>query len=356
MKFPALFCLLKQSYCRNSDIVPFKLARLYPKLVSILRTESFPLSMKTLLKRVNGTNRQSFPVTLSWLVFVFLTLATARSLYADPVRDVDFSDAPDMEKFAGETRKFCNELYPQILKLLTDDASKVPQQFDLIIKKEQSVPGMASGTTIYLSAAWFIKNPTDLGAIVHEMTHVAQHYAPGAPGYWTEGIADYVRYTLGYTNSWSYPHCAAQFPHYTSGYWCTSAFLMYIDAKYGSKIVLGLNSALRQQGYSDDYFEKATGKKIDDLWAEFQKTAAFQHSAAQALKKQDSLAKSDKEECTAHLKLIHQAVEAYQKKNHKLPDWLSDLVPDYIADTNALSCPSPGALKRLKTSESSTHI
>jgi hypothetical protein len=171
------------------------------------------------------------------------------------------------------------------------------------------------------------------------MAHVAQRYAPGAPGHWTEGIADYVRYTLGYTNSWSYPHCAAQFPHYTSGYWCTSAFLMHVEAKYGSKVVLQLNSALRQRGYSDDFFEKATGKKIDDLWADFQKTAAFQPSAAEALKKKEALARADKADCTAHLQKIHEAIAAYQKKNHKMPDWLSDLVPDYIADTGDLVCP-----------------
>ena len=43
--------------------------------------------------------------------------------------------------------------------------------------------------------------------------------------------------------------------------------------------------------------------------------------------------------CTKNLEKINAAVEAYRKDNHDDPNWLSDLVPKYLADTNVLICP-----------------
>jgi len=43
--------------------------------------------------------------------------------------------------------------------------------------------------------------------------------------------------------------------------------------------------------------------------------------------------------CTKNLEKINAAVEAYRKDNHDVPNWLSDLVPKYLADTNVLICP-----------------
>ena len=40
-----------------------------------------------------------------------------------------------------------------------------------------------------------------------------------------------------------------------------------------------------------------------------------------------------------HLLAIYKALKAYEKDQGKLPDWLSDLVPKYIQDTNVLVSP-----------------
>ncbi|MDB6110623.1 MAG: hypothetical protein JWR69_2373 [Pedosphaera sp.] len=272
-------------------------------------------------------------------VILFVATLLAGASRAGSLREPDISETPEMAAFAKEARQLCDEVYPKILNLMAEDPAKLPQQFDLIFRHDQAEPGLTAGTKIYLSSDWFTKHPNDLGALVHEMAHVAQQYAPGAPGHWTEGIADYVRYTLGYTNGWSYPHCSAEFPHYTSGYWCTSAFLMYVEATYGTKVIRRFNEALRQGSYSDAFFAQATGKGIDTLWADFQKTAAYQPSAAAAFKAQALRAQKDKDACTGHLLEIEKAIRAYEKDNHALPNWLSDLVPKYIADTNVLVCP-----------------
>ncbi|HVY68385.1 MAG TPA: basic secretory protein-like protein, partial [Verrucomicrobiae bacterium] len=195
------------------------------------------------------------------------------------VRGIDIAQAPEMDVLGRVARAVADAEYPRILKLLGGDTNGVPPQFDLVFKHNLPVPGLTSGTTIYLSADYFEKYP-DYGCFVHEMVHVAQHYAPQAPSYWVEGIADYARYALGFTNRSSYPHCTAEFPHYTSGYWCTGAFLLFLDAQYGREAIRALNTAMRQGKYSEDLFLKATGKNLAALWTEFQKTPAYAPAAA----------------------------------------------------------------------------
>jgi hypothetical protein len=43
--------------------------------------------------------------------------------------------------------------------------------------------------------------------------------------------------------------------------------------------------------------------------------------------------------CTKNLEKIAAAIEAYRADHHDVPNWLSDLVPKYLADTNVLVCP-----------------
>src|SRR5437763_17178935 len=51
------------------------------------------------------------------------------------------------------------------------------------------------------------------------------------------------------------------------------------------------------------------------------------------------IAAQEKEDCTKNLKLIYDAIQAYQKDHKELPNWLSELVPDYLSDANVLICP-----------------
>ncbi len=49
---------------------------------------------------------------------------------------------------------------------------------------------------------------------------------------------------------------------------------------------------------------------------------------------------SEKEECYTNLERIYAAILAYRKDHGQMPDWLSDLVPHYLSDTNCLVCPA----------------
>ena len=50
-------------------------------------------------------------------------------------------------------------------------------------------------------------------------------------------------------------------------------------------------------------------------------------------------AAEEKEACTRNLKVIYDAIQAYQFDHKDLPNWLSDLVPGYLSDGNVLICP-----------------
>jgi hypothetical protein len=62
-----------------------------------------------------------------------------------------------------------------------------------------------------------------------------------------------------------------------------------------------------------------------------------QSSATDANAKRDAEEKND---CIRNLKLIYAAIQAYKSDHKDVPNWLSDLVPQYIADTGVLICPA----------------
>ncbi|HOX56111.1 MAG TPA: hypothetical protein P5205_04895 [Candidatus Paceibacterota bacterium] len=47
----------------------------------------------------------------------------------------------------------------------------------------------------------------------------------------------------------------------------------------------------------------------------------------------------EKQACIKNLKAINGAIRAFQAEHHDLPNWLSDLVPQYLDDLNVLICP-----------------
>jgi hypothetical protein len=236
------------------------------------------------------------------------------------VRSVDVRDAPEAQALAERARQIGDDLYPQIFALLSDGKSELPRQFDIVIREHLGRPGadgesdalwgLACRETVFLNAGWLCEHPEALDHVmIHEMAHVAQNYPnfayrhvwqwcahylaftaahpfrsypPAEPIYWTEGIADYVFARMaGHTNVSNCPQCDERFPHYKTGYACAASFLLYIDAAYGSNITCQLNAALRRGTFSDRFFAAATGKPLDELWDDFQKTRAYTPIAAE---------------------------------------------------------------------------
>ena len=48
---------------------------------------------------------------------------------------------------------------------------------------------------------------------------------------------------------------------------------------------------------------------------------------------------AEQDQCFTNMLKIYSAIMAYRKDHQQMPDWLSDLVPKYLSDTNCLICP-----------------
>ncbi|MDB6022962.1 MAG: Peptidase of plants and bacteria [Pedosphaera sp.] len=145
-------------------------------------------------------------------VCLLLYLGLVGVVLAGPVREVDYSQMPELHELASQMRLFGNEVYPKILALLGDDRSKLPQHFDIVFKQrlnsigkgwlKNEIAGLAYHRSfctpqIHLNATWSAQHSeTVYFILIHEMTHVAQDYKwyrrYKMPYCWTEGIADYT--------------------------------------------------------------------------------------------------------------------------------------------------------------------
>jgi hypothetical protein len=250
--------------------------------------------------------RRSFVCLGAMLLCSCSTVSTGPVKGNVSVRKVDYSDAPEMKAYADRARQIGNEMYPKVCALLADGNPEFPQQFDIYFKKHlaDGHTGETSITWIRIDAENVAMSKDNPGGfehnLIHGMAHVAQHYyqpivgrwlvlTPHPPACWEQGIADYVAFKLGETNCPDCPQCGYLYPHYRDGYVCAGAFLLYLDHTYNSNIVRQLNTVLRQGGYTDEFFARATGKNLPELWAEFQKTSAFTPRAARMLELRQAL-------------------------------------------------------------------
>jgi hypothetical protein len=250
----------------------------------------------------------------------FLETSFLAPIGPSAVRSVDVRDAPEAQALAERARQIGDEWYPKIRRLLGDGSLELPRQFDIVVREHlgrprsagegEEVGGVACRETVFLNAGWLCDHPEALDHVmIHEMAHVAQNYPgfayrhawewyahylaftaahpfkpypPAEPTYWTEGIADYVFARIsGHTNFSNCPQCDESSPNYKMGYACAASFLLYLDANYGSDFTRQLNAALRRGTYSEKYFFDATGKPLEELWDDFQRTRGYTPIAAE---------------------------------------------------------------------------
>jgi hypothetical protein len=119
-----------------------------------------------------------------------------------------------------------------------------------------------------INADWIKAHPDDFGMVIHELTHVVQAYHHQNPGWLVEGVADYIRW-------WRYEPESPRTPvnpekaKYTDSYRTTANFLAWVVGQNHRTLVPELDKAMKDGTYSDDLFEKITGKSLDTLWADY---------------------------------------------------------------------------------------
>lgn len=186
-------------------------------------------------------------------------------IYTTSSCKVEYKEVPIFDALAKTIVQLCQDNYLKIAQKLNNDKFQLP--ISMSFSNTQGGAGTTSGSNIVLSSAWFTQHPDDMGAIIHEMTHTVQAYPSYFPSWLIEGIADYIRYWMGYQSNTSYAHCVAG-KNYTSGYWCSAAFLQYLEKTYDKDIVTKLDAVLREGNYNDSLFTTYTGKDLPTLWNE----------------------------------------------------------------------------------------
>jgi Peptidase of plants and bacteria len=158
------------------------------------------------------------------------------------------------------------DVYPKLAERFNRGA---PLHVDFVIGPASFIAG-ASGNSVTYQASWLVLNPEDYDVVVHEVTHIVQAYTT-APGWLTEGIADYARYRYGVNNvraGWNIrPPEPGQ--SYTTGYGTTARFLVWVEERYAVELANELNAALRAGEYQPGLWVTLTGKSVDALWADY---------------------------------------------------------------------------------------
>ncbi|MBV4358337.1 basic secretory family protein [Pinibacter aurantiacus] len=173
------------------------------------------------------------------------------------------------EQFSDEVKKKMIDAYFKVYpKQAKEYNPKTIKKVTFLIDPTyDGVAATADGLTRY-NPQWFRKNPQDIDVVTHEVMHITQSY-PGGPGWVTEGIADYVRYTMGVANKeagWALPAFSGS-QHYDNSYRITARFFVWLTKNVRPTIVKELDKSMRDGTYTDDIWKKLTGKDVDELWA-----------------------------------------------------------------------------------------
>lgn len=193
------------------------------------------------------------------------TVTVPASTTPVPVITIDTSRAADLAGWMQDTvQPFLETWYPKVGDALAQPSYAPAHAITLTIDPDYDGVAYTSGASIVMSAAYARANPKDLGAWLHESTHVVQSYQ-NVPGWITEGMADYAREFILHDRD---PNPPGPGNTYLTGYSEGSSFLAWIAGHYDATFVRELNATAHQGTYSDAFFTAKTGKSIDALWTE----------------------------------------------------------------------------------------
>ncbi|MCL2710825.1 MAG: basic secretory family protein [Planctomycetaceae bacterium] len=198
-------------------------------------------------------------------------LETVNIIVEEDVRDREVVLA-----WAEKAKELVIEWYP-IMDKVFETEGVVPGNDITIIFREMDSVANASGSTIRINADWVRRQPQDFGMVFHEMLHVIQRYGGGGrgaggaggtgiPTWAMEGITDFARHAY-YEPTVVMRRNGAN-DTYRSSYQVTGGFFMWIEHVYDKEFVKKLNQHARSRTWSDDVFEKYTGKDAETLWKE----------------------------------------------------------------------------------------
>ncbi|OYP34917.1 basic secretory protein-like protein [Rhodopirellula sp. MGV] len=188
----------------------------------------------------------------------------------------DTTETPDLQPWVqNELMPICKLWYPKIVGLLPSEGYSAPTDVTVTFKAYMDGVAYAAGTRITAAGPWYRRQLEGeaLGSIVHEMVHVVQQYNRGRgrnrnPSWMVEGVADYVRWFL-YEPPQNRPRVNPARANYNDSYRTTASFMDFAAKKYDAELIQKLNASMREGEYTDDLWNKLTGKSAEEIWNEY---------------------------------------------------------------------------------------
>jgi hypothetical protein len=205
------------------------------------------------------------------LLLAAAAIAPARAETAVPRYMVVATNANDLADFLAASVALCSNWFPVILEKLPAPGWTAPEVIRLKVRDDMSkgTPAATGGREIGLNHAYFRRHSDDTGAVIHELTHIIQHYPKYYPVWLVEGVADYIRFCVCFPNPQDLPASAAG-RSYQDGYRTVAAFLWWLEQKKSPGIVAKLHADMQNTRYRDALFQEYSGQTLDELWKEFQ--------------------------------------------------------------------------------------
>jgi len=195
----------------------------------------------------------------------------------------DTSKAPDLADWTNtKLRSTVETWYPKLCEMLASEGFKPAETVRFRFLEDSQMrgtPAWTAGNEISLNHQWFVRNLQGeaLGCVVHEMVHVVQAYRGRVPGWVQEGLADYIRWFLYEPEK---NGARVDFRNsrirYDGSYRVTANFMAWVERRHGDAkrpIFQRLNALCRSRRYSDDFWQRATGKDLAALDAEWKSSS-----------------------------------------------------------------------------------
>jgi len=199
------------------------------------------------------------------------TLHFAGGAASEFTYEFDASAAPELEDWMQQRMApVVRRWYPKLVEMFPSEGWTPYKKLKFRFKNMDDCPAYASGSVVTFSKKWISENPDDVGCGIHELFHVIQSGYHKAPGWLTEGIADYVRFYIYEPES---KGCEMDVSRngvrYNKSYRVSANFLNFVEKKRPGT-VKELNALCRQGKYNEDTFWKdRIGKTVIELEREW---------------------------------------------------------------------------------------
>ena len=184
---------------------------------------------------------------------------------------VDLKGHRDLKPRVNEMTQLYFAQWPKIVKMLNAPIDRTPTHLSLSFRENLGHPAHVAGTNIVIEGKHLRLHPDDTsGVFVHELTHFVQSYPGGAPGWFAEGTADYVRYKTFPNSKWANRNKArTDKTKPLSAYWNSTAFLLWIEKTQKPNTVSQVSRLCKEGKYNEDVWKKFTGKSLKELVKEY---------------------------------------------------------------------------------------